>query len=168
MWWACLLVQTTRLSCQELVTPPPSCGTSATACAGSRSPATCPTSTPSVWVLKRPAARKETFLKTPYCLFKPLLFFFFFFSLCSFSPMGTHLARAQMTPPAGCLICVPTRSWWCTATTTLSVASLLWPSPRAGACCWPDTTTSTATYGTLLKESEQVCNWCLVIVTKTK
>lgn len=87
-------------------------------------------------------------------------FFFFFlwskFFPCSFSPMGMPLAQAQMTPPAGCLTCVPTRSWWCTAMTTSSVALPLWLSPRVAVCSWPATMTSTATSGTLWKANAQV------------
>lgn len=82
----------------------------------------------------------------------------------SFSPMGMPLGRALMTPPAGCLICVQTRSWWRTATTTLSVASPPWRSPRAAACSWPAMMTSTATSGTRWRASVQVSHtWTLIV-----
>lgn len=82
----------------------------------------------------------------------------------SFSPMGMPLGRALMTPPAGCLICVQTRSWWRTATTTLSAASPPWRSPRAAACSWPAMMTSTATSGTRWRASVQVSHtWTLIV-----
>lgn len=74
----------------------------------------------------------------------------------SSSPMGMRLPQAQTTPPAGCLTCVPTRSWWCTPTTTSSAALPRWPSPKAAVCCSPAMTTSTATCGTPSKPTVQV------------
>lgn len=83
----------------------------------------------------------------------------------SFSPMEMHLPRAQMMPPAGCLTCVPIRSWWFILTTTSSVGSPPWPFPKADACCSPATTISTATCGMLSKPTAQVSvkdilQWC--------
>lgn len=81
------------------------------------------------------------------CIYK--LFF-------SSSPMATPLPLAQMMLPAGCLTCVPTRSWWFTRTITSSAVSLLSHSPRVGAYCWLATTISTATSGTLWRPTVQV------------
>lgn len=67
---------------------------------------------------------------------------------CSFSPTAMHLPLAQTTPHAGCLTCVPTRSWWSTPMTTSSAASHPWLSPRVDASCWPDMMILTATCGT--------------------
>jgi len=52
-WWVCPWARTSGPSCRGPATPPPSCGTSGTACAGSPSRDTCPTSTPSAWVDQR-------------------------------------------------------------------------------------------------------------------
>lgn len=70
--------------------------------------------------------------------------------------MATPSPRAQTMLPAGCSICVPTRSWWFTHMTTSSVASPPWRSPRAAAYCWPATTISTATSGTLWRPTALV------------
>lgn len=86
----------------------------------------------------------------------------------SFSLTGTPLAQAQMMPPAGCLTCVPTRSWWCTAMTTSSVASPPWLSPRVAACYWLAMTTSTATCGTLWKASVPVSDLLRPCVDKAQ
>lgn len=74
----------------------------------------------------------------------------------SSSPMATPLPQAQMMLPAGCLICVQTRSWWFTHMTTSSAASPPWRSPRVAAYCWLATTISTATSGTLWRPTVQV------------
>lgn len=70
--------------------------------------------------------------------------------------MATHLPRAQMTLPAGCLTCVLTRSWWFTHTIISSAASPLSHSLRVAAYCWLAMTISTATSGTLWRPTVQV------------
>lgn len=70
--------------------------------------------------------------------------------------MATHLPRAQMTLPAGCLTCVLTRSWWFTHMIISSAASPLSHSLRVAAYCWLAMTISTATSGTLWRPTVQV------------
>lgn len=66
----------------------------------------------------------------------------------SSSLMAMPLPRAQMMPPAGCLICVPIRNWWSTLMTISYVASPLLHSQRVAVFFWQDMMTSTVMCGT--------------------
>lgn len=70
--------------------------------------------------------------------------------------MGTRSRRAATTRPAACLTSAPTRSWPCTATTILSVASRAWPSQSREGSCSQDMMTLTAISGIRYVQSAQV------------